>query len=239
MKVNFILLFGLLIISCNHESSKNNKFSQSDSIPNIASEKDQLKDSLLLVDTLTIEGNNFIVFQSYPGRDTSCNLTITDSKKDTVYVHPNYATNGFELEDFDNNGILDIRMYQLSNIGGISELIMFNKATKTFQEVKNFSDFADPKKIKNSAYWYSYQRAGCADVNWESKLFTIVGFKAIEVGEINGLFCEIEPQKGIFIYKITGKQRKLIHTEKSWPKKYNDRWAYMDDYWTKNYKNFE
>jgi hypothetical protein len=234
-----MIIFSLFVISCSNQSTKNDKFIQADLIPNNTSENDSLKDSKLLVDTLTIEGIDYIVFQSYPGRDTSCNLTIINRKNDTVYIHRNYATNGFELEDFDNDGILDIRMYQLSNIGGISELIMFNKASKSFQEVLNFIDFADPKKIKNSAFWYSYQRAGCADVNWESKLFKIVDFRAIEVGEINGIFCEHEPKKGIFIYRITGKQKSLIHSENKWLEKFRDRWVYMEDFWTKNYKKFE
>ena len=239
MKFYFVIIFSLFVFSCSNQSTKNDNFMRSDTIPNITSENDNLSDLKLLVDTLTIEGIDYIVFQSYPGRDTSCNLTIIDRKKDTVYIHQNYATNGFELEDFDNDGILDIRMYQLSNIGGISELIMFNKASKSFHEVLNFTDFADPKKIKNSAYWYSYQRAGCADVNWESKLFKIVDFKTIELGEMTGIFCEHEPKKGIFIYRITGKQKNLILSENKWPEKFRDRWEYIENYWTKNYMKFE
>jgi hypothetical protein len=239
MKIYFLVIFSLLVISGRNQSTKNDKFGRADLIPTTTTENDTMRESKLLLDTLTIEGSNFIVFQSYPGRDTSCNLTIIDRKKDTVYIHRNYATNGFELEDFDNDGILDIRLYQLSNIGGISELIMFNKTSKSFQEILNFTDFADPKKIDNSVFWYSYQRAGCADVNWESKLFKIVDFRAIEVGEINGIFCEHEPNKGIFIYRTLGKQKTQIHSENKWPEKFRDRWVYIEDYWTKNYKKFE
>lgn len=239
MKDYLIIIFSLFVISCSNQSTKNDKFIRADLISNTTSENDTVSDSKLLVDTLTIDGIDYIIFQSYPGRDTSSNLTIIDRKKDTVYIHRNYATNGFELEDFNNDGILDIRMYQLSNIGGISELIMYNKVSKSFQEILNFTDFAEPKKIKNSIYWYSYQRAGCADVNWESKLFKIVDFRAMEVGEIDGIFCEHEPKKGIFIYRTKGKQKNLIHSENKWPEKFCDRWAYMEDYWTKNYKKFE
>ncbi len=248
IKYSIMSLAGVIIMSLYifYLSASNKKQSNIDTSNDNLSCNDNLnpKDnslgaSKLLMDTLTIEGNDFIVFQSYPGRDTSCNLTIIDSKKDTVYQHRNYATNGFELEDFDRDGIMDIRMFQLSNIEGISELIMYYKTSKTFQEIRNFKDFANPKKIEHSEFWYSYQRTGCADVNWESKLFKMKNFKAIAVGEIDGIFCEHEPKKGIFIYKISGPQKIQIHSENKWPEQFQDRWEYLEDYWTKNYRKFE
>jgi hypothetical protein len=239
MKIYFLITIGLLVISCGNQSTKEHKLPRADLIPDTTSENDTMRESKLLLDTLTIEGNDFIVFQSYPGRDTSCNLTIIDEKEDTVYVHRNYATNGFEFEDFDNDGLLDIRLYQLSNIEGISELIMYSKTSKSFQEILNFTDFPDPKKIDSSEFWYSYQRAGCADLNWESKLFKIVDFRAIEVGEINGFFCDNEPNKGIFIYRTSGKKKRQIHSENKWPEKFRDRSEYIEDYWYKNYKKFD
>lgn len=220
MKFEPLIIFCFILFSCKNPSVNLDK-------------------SKLLIDTLNIEGNEFIVFQSYPGRDTSCNLTIIDSNKDTVYKHTNYATNGFEFEDFDCDGILDIRMNQLSNIGGISELIIFDKTRKSFKEVMNFTDFADPERIKNTEYWYSYQRRGCADENWESKLFKILNFEAIEMGSIDGIFCNSESSKGIFIYKTTKDQRIKIHYENKGSNEYVDRHKYIEDYWTRNFMKFD
>ncbi len=214
------LIFLFLLFGCNNQSVNLDK-------------------SKLLIDTLDIEGSEFIVFQSYPGRDTSCNLTIIDCNEDTVYIHANYATNGFELEDFDDNGLLDIRMYHLSNIGGISELILYDKKSKSFKEVKNFTEFAQPTKLENSEYWYSYQRRGCADANWESKLFRIQDFKAIEMGKIDGIFCDSDTIKGIFIYKTSEEKMTKIHSEKMRKEEFIDRDAYVKDYWKNNYKKFE
>jgi hypothetical protein len=239
MRIFFLVIFSILVIICSNQLANNNNNVKADIILNSTSDNDSVRASRLLLDTLTIEGSDFIVFQSYPGRDTSCNLTIINSKKDTVYIHRNYATNGFELEDFDKDGLLEIRMYHLSNIGGISELIMFNKTSKIFQEITNFIDFADPKKIDNTEYWYSYQRAGCADANWESKLFKIFDFKAIEIGEIDGIFCVHEPNKGIFVYRTSGKQKAQIYSENKWPENYQDVRVYIADYWTHNYMKFE
>jgi hypothetical protein len=239
MKIHFLIAFCVSIIGCNNQSADSKKNANSDLILNSISKNDSIRKSRLLIDTLTIEGKDYIVFQSYPGRDTSCPLTIIDNLRDTIYIHHNYATNGFEFEDFDNDGTLDIRMYQLSNIGGVSELIMFDKTSKSFREIMNFTDFAEPKKIENTKYWYSYQRSGCADVNWESRLFKIENFKAVEIGRLDAIFCDYELNKGIFIFKISRDKKIKIHFENKLPEKYADRYLYIQDYWTNNYRKFE
>jgi hypothetical protein len=240
IKLNIILI--VLLVSC-RQDKRVEKVVES---PKIKSEKIEVKQIqnlnrtyALLIDTLKIDSQEFIVVQNDPREDRNMNLSILNSKKDTVYTHDGFASNGFEFEDFDNNGILDIRLYQITNVGGISELIFFDEKNKIFKAVKEFDSFPEPVKIKNTQYWFSYHRSGCADINWGSELFKIENFKAIKIGEIEGLGCEDEKENGIFIYKTKGNSRKRIYSEKRKPGYYNDKWDFIEKYWNENYRKFE
>jgi hypothetical protein len=240
---SLILLF--LSISChqNKEVSKVIKESNSKPIKIVAERKlDTTYETYpLVIDTLKIGLQKFIVIQKDPRNDddNEMNLTILNSQKDTIYVHDTYATNGFNFEDFDNNGILDIRLEQITNVGGVSELIFYDKDKKIFKAVEDFSNYPNPIKVKNTKYWYSYHRSGCADINWGSELFKIENFKVIKIGEIEGIGCEEEKENGIFIYKTKGDSRKRILSEKREPGYYADKWDYIENYWNKNFKKFE
>ncbi|MFD0991006.1 hypothetical protein ACFQ1R_12935 [Mariniflexile jejuense] len=192
-----------------------------------------------LVDTLKIEDKLFTIIQNDPRSKNQMNLAILNSKKDTIYIHDGYATNGFEIEDFDKDGILDIRLYQITNTGGISELIMFDKSNSIFRPIINFENFPEPTKIEKSDLWYSYHRSGCADINWGSELFKIVNYKAIEIGDIEGIGCEGENINGIFVYRVSGNKKTKMYSEIRKPGYYNDKWDFIEHYWNKNYYKFE
>jgi hypothetical protein len=238
-----ILLF--LSISChqNKEVGKVIKKPNSKPIKIVAERKlDTTYETYpLVIDTLKIGLQKFIVIQKdlRNDDDKEMNLTILNSQKDTIYVHDTYATNGFNFEDFDNNGILDIRLDQITNVGGVSELIFYDINNKVFKAVEDFSNYPNPIKVKNTKYWYSYHRSGCADINWGSELFKIENFKVIKIGEIDGIGCEEEKENGIFIYKTKGDSRKRIFSEKREPGYYADKWDYIENYWSKNFKKFE
>ena len=191
------------------------------------------------IDTLKINNNIFIVMQNSLTSESKMNLTILNSKKDTVYIHDNYASSGFKFEDFDNDGVLDIRLYQITNVGGISELIMFDSINSIFKPIINFDNFPEPTKIKNSNLWFSYHRSGCADINWGSELFKIENFKAIEIGKIKGIGCENEAENGIFIYKINEEKETRVYYEKRKPGYYADKWDFIEKYWSNNYEKFQ
>lgn len=243
MKIFTLYIFLLIILGCN--SNVNNKKPELEK---------SLKDTLIaskeivnkeeeffenLIDTLKIYDKFFTVIQNDPRNEKQMNLFILNSKEDTIYDHDGYATNGFEFEEFDKDGILDIRLFQITNVGGISELIMFDKSISTFREIINFDNFPEPTKIKNSNLWYSYHRSGCADINWGSELFKIVNYKAIEIGDIEGIGCEGEDINGIFTYKVNGNKKTKMYSEKREPGYYNDKWDFIEKYWNKNYKKFE
>ena len=241
IKINIILI-AFLLISCRQDKrvekvmdNPKNKTKKTE----IKQTQNSKKTYPLLIDTLTINSQEFIVIQNDPRDERNMNLSILNNKKDTVYTHEGFASNGFEFEDFDNNGILDIRLNQITNVGGISELIFYDNENKIFKAVKEFENFPDPTKIKKTKYWFSYHRSGCADINWGSELFKIENFKAIKIGEIEGLGCEDEKENGIFIYKTKGNSRKKIYSEKRKPGYYDDKWDFIEKYWNENYRKFE
>lgn len=244
MRLIKALLILISISSCN---SKNNnqkallKTNKIDSL-NLLSNKENIntdEKTEYRSDTLKIGNNFFTVIQKNPSSKNEMNLTILNSKNDTIYCHDNYATNGFEFEDFDNDGVLDIRLYQITNVGGISELIMYDNKNSTFKPIINFDNFPEPTKIKNINLWYSYHRSGCADINWGSELFKIVDFKAIKIGKIEGRGCEGETENGIFAYKINGEKETKVYSEKRESGYYSDKWDFIEKYWNKNYKQFK
>lgn len=241
IKINIILI-AFMLISCRQDKrvekvmdNPKNKTKKTE----IKQTQNSKKTYPLLIDTLTINSQEFIVIQNDPRDERNMNLSILNNKKDTVYTHEGFASNGFEFEDFDNNGILDIRLNQITNVGGISELIFYDNENKIFKAVKEFENFPDPTKIKKTKYWFSYHRSGCADINWGSELFKIENFKAIKIGEIEGLGCEDEKENGIFIYKTKGNSRKKIYSEKRKPGYYDDKWDFIEKYWNENYRKFE
>lgn len=193
----------------------------------------------LVIDSLSIGKDKYFVIQDDPRSENDMNLVILNSKGDTIYKHDGYGTNGFKLDDFDDNGIQDILLYQLSNDGGISDLIMYDTKTKGFKNVEGFYDYNEPYKVEGTKYWYSYHGSGCADMDWDSDLFYIENFKAIRVGNIQGIGCEGEPKNGIFIYKVEGEKRILIKENLRKPGFHNDKWDFIEEYWNKNYQKFD
>lgn len=243
MKYIFFIISVVLTVSCQRENKqiKHIKKSKEKLVEKeVKSKYNNIKEEYpLVIDTLKIDSQKFIVIQNDPRDYRRMNLSILDNKNDTIYVHDGFATNGFEFEDFDANGILDIRLLQITNVGGISELISYDKLQKKFKPVKNFENFPEPKRIKKTNYWISYHKSGCADINWGSELFTIRNFEAIKLGEIEGLGCEGEKENGIFVYKTRNESRVKMYSEKRKPGYYSDKWDFIEKYWNKNYLSFE
>ncbi|MGC4041839.1 MAG: hypothetical protein QM710_13920 [Flavobacterium sp.] len=241
MKKIVLILITLSMVCCQKQESKTviPKKTKSSESKIKSKPNPEAKIYPLLMDTLKIGNKKFIVIQNDPRDDRNMNLSILDEKKDTVYVHDGFATNGFELEDFDHNGIPDIRLFQITNVDGISDLIFYDTNDKTFKPVQDFGNFPQPTKMKNTKYWFSYHRNGCSDLNWGSELFKIENFKAIKIGEIEGIGCEDEKQTGIFAYLVKGNTRNRIYAEKRKPGYYNDKWDFITTYWNKNFTKFE
>jgi len=117
-----------------------------------------------------------------------------------------------------------------------------------FVKIKNYSKFPDAIQIKaNPNYYYSYHRAGCADMNWVSDLFKIENFKIIQLGYIYGQGCDSEDNENppvIEIYKMENndeEEGKLIESllyAKHIPN-FADKWDFIEKYWNGNYGKFK
>ncbi|AWH85976.1 hypothetical protein HYN59_13045 [Flavobacterium album] len=192
-----------------------------------------------LTDSLAIEGTMYTVIQGYPGSHNNLPLRIL-YKGDTIYTHPNFAGNGFEFEDVDRDSINDISLNQLSNVGGVKELIIFDRKTDTFREIKDFSDFPSSERLEGTKYFYSNHRMGCAGGMWGSELFYIDNFEAKSIARIFVVTCrDADYAMGVTIYKIEGKNERIMEQMVKVPAKYQNETAFFKDYWAKNYKRFE
>mgnify|MGYP006194235081 FL=1 len=232
----FVILLLALFYSCKKNEKK--QYELNEELVKEVKEKKSIENYQLLVDTLTINEEKFIVIQNDPRDEERMDLFILNSKRDTIYIHDGFASNGFEFEDFDKNGVLDIRLNHITNVGGISELIFYDKNNKKFKPVKDFENYPSPIKIKSSEYYYSYERAGCADYNWESNLFYISDYKCVKIGNIIGKGCGYEKRNGIFINKIINDKEVEIKWIKRDEGYYEDKWEFIENYWTRNYLKF-
>lgn len=235
MKFFFILLF-FFLFSCQNDEKKVDDIDKQLEI--VVEEGRGIYKYPLEIDTLTIGGNEFIVFQNDPRDDNRMDLSILNSKGDTIYIHDGFATNGFEFEDFDKNGLLDIRLNHITNVGGISELIFFDLKNKKFKPVKDFENFPSPIKIKETKFYYSYHRSGCSDLNWDSDLFYISDYQCFKIGNISGRGCVGEERNGIFINKILNGKEVEINWIKRDSGYYHNKWEFIDNYWEKNFLKF-
>jgi hypothetical protein len=151
-----------------------------------------------------------------------------------------------KFPDFDNDGNKDIMLTYMGN-NFTYYLYLFDKTNNEFKFVDGFDRFPDAMQLKtNPKYYYSYHRAGCADMNWVSDLFYIDNFKSIHIGHIYGQGYDFEVKENpqvIEIYKITDNKeenRKLIEKLpylKNIPD-FGDKWDYIEKYWNANYGKF-
>jgi hypothetical protein len=165
-------------------------------------------------------------------------FTLKSSAGNVLYKNDNNPSE-YIFKDFNEDGFLDIELHFMTNVPDVNEILIFNPESKKFIEIENFSSFPASIKIENTDYYYSYQRSGCADSNWDSDLYFLKENKAVRIGNIHAIECENEDDNGIYIYKVNGeneKQLKLIPIEK---KDFDNKWEFIEKYWTENYKKFE
>ena len=152
-----------------------------------------------------------------------------------------------QFPDFDSDGNPDI---ELSFMGNNSEynLNLFDIKSNTFKFVKDFENFPEAIQLKTNAnFYYSYQRAGCADMDWVSDLFYIHNFSVVKIGHIYGRGCDSEtrkPLRAIEIYKVLNNKGNDLQLIEKFPylknvPKFGDKWDFIEKYWNKNYQSFK
>ncbi len=151
-----------------------------------------------------------------------------------------------KFPDFNKDGYSDIMLEYIGN-NPTYQLYLFDPKRNVFKRLEGFDKFPASKQVKpESRFYYSYSRAGCADMNWESDLFKIENFKTIFLAHIDGQGCDFDiqenPQK-IEVYKVLEQKeasKKLIETLPYLTNipRFEDKWKFIETYWKNNYTKF-
>ena len=143
-----------------------------------------------------IEENTFRIV-AHASDSTNYFHVIKDKKDTTTYYgfyFDIYTTN------FNNDSFPDIH----TSIHGTlsNELLLYDPVKKEYVPVANMTEFNEAKAIKASDnLYYSHRRAGCADQNWTSSLFTIKNYEPIQIGYFYANGCGDFDEK-ISFYQI-------------------------------------
>jgi len=190
-------------------------------------------------DTITINNQHYI--QISKDERFNCLLSM---QGDTIIKSQNYYFKSKFL-DIDEDGYKDIRVFAFSNTPNQCDNYLFDKKLKTFKLIENCN--LDIQKIKGTNFFYSYNSAGCADMNWESYLSKIENYKIVDYGYIYGQGCDFEVENNpqvIEIYKIGNSdtyEKKLLKKLpylKNIPE-FEAKWSFIDKYWAQNFKTFD
>lgn len=241
---SFILILLMIFFSCKNE--KQIEVEHKIEITNAAlihePETSEIDSALLSFDSIVFDTNTFYLkrLDTHFWKDKSiqdCNFILFDSNHDTLYKHDG-LTSGYEIKDFNEDGFEDIQLNYLFNDPGVDDLLLYDTNNANFQLVKNFDNFPSAIKIKDSDYYYSYHRSGCADANWDSDLFYIQNFECFKIGNISGRGCVGVERNGIIISKIKDDKKIELEYIKREAEYYEDKWEFIENYWKKNYKKF-
>lgn len=196
--------------------------------------------------TLFTKGHSFYIATIDPDLENSDTLLVS-VKKDSLKIFTTSidkeGLSNQEFIDFNNDGYFDI-LFSRGEQRGDNELYLYDSLNNTFVKSIGFERIREPVQLKsNPNYWYSYCRAGCADMNWTSKLFTFKNFETVEIGYIYGKGCddEAEPQS-IQISKVLNNDENNLKRIKKLPYSvldYADKWNFIEEYWNKNYQKFK
>jgi hypothetical protein len=151
-----------------------------------------------------------------------------------------------DIIDFNKDKSMDIMLTYVGN-NATYYLYLFDNKSNRFRKVKDFDKFPEAIQLtSNAKYYYSYHRAGCADMNWVSDLFSIENFKAIQKGHIYAQGCDYKIESNpqiIGIYKIVGNNENNKRVINKLPmmkyvSRFGDKWEFIAKYWNKNYLKF-
>lgn len=198
-------------------------------------------------DTTFVVNNQLFKFVINDINEDEVTLTfIRNSKTIKTDTLQSGGLGDFEFTDFNKDGNPDILFTFIGNNSSYG-LYLFDNKTTEFKYLEGFDRFPEAIQLKtNPKYYYSYHRAGCADMNWISDLFYIDNFKIIQIGHIYGQGCDFEAKENyqvIDIYKVlinNEENKKLIKTLpyiKNIPK-FDDKWNFIEKYWNNHYKKF-
>ena len=129
-------------------------------------------------------------------------MLIINTNSKNVLIDTLYSSGLLNIEfvDLNKDNNSDILVSYIGN-NPTNDLYLFDPTNNIFRNLEGFIKYPDAVQLKAyPKFYYSYHRAGCADLDWVSDLFKIENFKTIQIGRIYGMSCEDNPQV-IEIYK--------------------------------------
>lgn len=195
---------------------------------------------LLTSDTFNVEKNEYIIQAVSNLTGTGSRIYVVKEKVDTI-IRFDYLPADFQLVDFNNDSFADIMFVRLpTNVPNICDLFLYQPSQQTYRKVEGFDAFPDPRRIIGSNCFYSYQRTGCADMNWESSLFLIDANTLNKLGVMEATLCPISldslSQESIRVFEFNQSGKCLyeeIHMDEL--VKYKDKWGFIEEYWEHNW----
>jgi hypothetical protein len=243
----FLVLTLTVITSCRQNQDNNKPFKKELINAKTVTNSNNTKQQNHYFDTTFVVNKKTFKFVIKDINEDEVALTfIRDSKNiksDTLY---SVGLGAFEFTDFNKDGNLDILFTYIGNNSSY-DIYLFDNKTDEFKKIDGFDRFPDAIQLKvNPKYYYSYHRAGCADMNWVSDLFYIDNFKTIQIGHIYGQGCDFNEKENpqmIEIYKIleNEKENEKLIEKFSYLKnisKFGDKWSFIEEYWNSNYGKF-
>lgn len=226
MKNKYITIISTIIflIACN--TKQQNKIT------------DNPNSTLVNIQIDSVKINNYTFIKALKNERFYC---LMSNKGDTIIKPTNFYFKA-EFLDINQDGYKDIRIYVFSNTPNQCENYLFDRKLNTFRLLENCD--LDIEKIRGGKYYYSYNRTGCSDMNWESYLSEIKDYKLVNIGYINGLGCDADIQNNpqtIEIYKIIKNEKTIIKKlpYMTYLTENKSKWEFIKTYWTENTTMFE
>ena len=233
MPTRLIIFFLLILTACNTKPGKVKAIiSAGDTAQNYI-DTFQANGNELYKDTFLLNGQQ--VIRSGPVNRFN---GLTNLAGDSLIAKRDYYAD-YKFLDIDKDGYKDIRVYTFSNTPNQCDTYIFNKTDSTYKKIANAD--LDFMKLGATQYYYSYNRIGCGDNRWESHLMKIENWKEIDIGEMIVSGCG-DGHDGVEVLKTRGDKRILIDSlplPKFNNNGRNNKWAYLKNYWAKNYGKFE
>ena len=95
---------------------------------------------------------------------------------------------------------MDIRAFVFSNTPNQCENYLYDQATVHYRKIDGAD--LDIQRLPGSDLYFSYNRAGCSDRNWESHLSQIRDWKQEVIGYLKANGCE-KDSVDIGVYSIS------------------------------------
>jgi hypothetical protein len=245
MKRTLLYLVILFLASCS-VASNNDRYNTAHSLPDHVPEKLADEYSTHYLDTTyTINNRTFRISTTDLSVEFVLLVASHNSEPALTDTINSAGLANIEFPDFNSDGYLDIKLTYLGN-SGINFLYLFDQTSSIFKNVKGFDDYPEATQLKaNPEFYYSYHKAGCADMNWISDLFRIENFKTIKLGQIHGQGCEAEeaPQMiEIFKMQQLGQEKRELVEKHSYIEMipdHIDKWAFIEKYWSNKHNMFK